>query len=97
MCLKITSKKVYVYSAGRMEIEIESHRQWHHIKIPERKVPSQCVMQRCAPEERNLWATNFEERSHEAPRKMRPQRSLGSGENAYKLKKKDKTFFLQSS
>ena len=63
MCLKITSKKVYVYSAGRMEIGIESHRQWHHIKISERKVPSQSVMQRCEPEERNLWATNFEERS----------------------------------
>ena len=52
---------------------------WHHVKIRGRKGPSRGIIQKCAPHERGPCAPKFGERSH-APRKMRPQSSVGFGE-----------------
>ena len=38
---------------------------WHHIKIRERKGPSQGVIRKCQPQERNPRAPKFEDRTHQ--------------------------------
>ena len=46
---KLGSKHAVVFSKGT----------WHHIKIRERKGPSQGVMQKCEPQERILWGSKI--------------------------------------
>ena len=64
---------------------------WHQIKIRERQGPSQGIIQKCEPHERGPGVAKFGERSHE---EMRPQSSMGFGENIYKLKNADKATFI---
>ena len=69
---------------------------WHQIKIRKRKRPSRGIIQKCALHQRSRCAPKLEERSLEetfAPRKIRPQSSMGLGENIKKLNNADKATF----
>ena len=68
---------------------------WHRVKFWERKSPWQGIMQKCEPHERNpcTQVCGKDTRRNLAPRKMRPQSSMGLGENIYKLQNADKATF----
>ena len=57
-----------VFSTEELKIVINLRRHilqgtWHHRKIRERKGPSQGVIQKCEPQERNPCAPKFEDRT----------------------------------
>ena len=52
---KLGSKHTVTFSRGT----------WHHVKIRERKGPSQGVVQKCEPQEQIPWAPKFEERTQD--------------------------------
>ena len=69
---------------------------WHQRKIREKKGPSRGIIKKCVPHEHSPCAPKCGERSHEETlqqEKMRPQSSMGFGENIYKLKNADKATF----
>ena len=66
----------------------------HQIKIPEKKGPSQGIIQKCEPHERSLCAPNFEERSHEETLhqgRCARKAAWDVAKIIYKLKNPDKT------
>ena len=48
---------------GSNHAVIFSNGTWHHVKIRERKSPSQGILQKCEPQERNPRAPKFEDRT----------------------------------
>ena len=71
----------------------------HHVKIRERKGPSQGVMHKCEPQERNPCAPKIEEITQDETwkqRVMRPQRSTRLCEICLQAIKKGKNYFFYS-
>ena len=68
----------------------------HHVKIPERKCPSQGVIQHSEPHERSPYAPKFEDRpQEETPQQQRSARrdAWGMAKHVLKLQEKDKDTF----
>ena len=67
-------------------------------KIRERKGPSQGVMHKCEPQERNPCAPKYEENTsgNLATRTMRPQRSMGLGKTCFWAQNKGQGHVLLS-
>ena len=69
---------------------------WHHQKIQEIKGPSQGVIQKCEPQERNPRAPTFEDRTHQETlqqERCARREAWDSAKSVYKLKTKDKATF----
>ena len=63
---------------------------WHHVRIRERKGPSQGVTQKCEPQERSPLAPKYEDRTQDETlqqKTMCPQRSAGLGEKCLSAQK----------
>ena len=89
-----------VYSTEELKIGIKLHHQLLQGHMAphtnrERKGPSQGVIQKCEPQERNPCAPKFEDTGGNlATRTMRSQRTMKFHEKANKLKIKDKATFF---
>ena len=69
---------------------------WHHTKIRERKGPSQGVLHKCEPQERNPCAPKFEHRTREETSQQERyarREAWDLSKNVHKLKNKDKATF----
>ena len=69
---------------------------WHHVKNRERKGPSQGVMQKCEPQERNPCAPKFAERTQEETLQQErcARREAWNRRQINMLKNKDKNYVL---